>query len=162
MYRQSCRRTDGRTDPNNRKALLLKIMCVNSKLTFVIKFIEENIELVTFSTKKGQIYTYSFFRLKLFQIFESLFLISRPWLNTQCIRSSSGRWQVKYVATAPMSVSRQKQFEQGGMPWPINRRNSLSCRVKTSQTKVVQSRVGCQSIASHYGRMMLWILSFRL
>ena len=26
------------------------------------------------------------------------------------------------------------------MPWPINRRNSLSCTVRTSQTKVVQSK----------------------
>ena len=33
-------------------------MCVNSKLTFVIKFIEENIELVTFSKKKDK-YTHT-------------------------------------------------------------------------------------------------------
>ena len=45
--------------------LNLKIMCVNFKLTFVIKFIEENIELVTFSKKRTNIHIQQV-RLKLF------------------------------------------------------------------------------------------------
>ena len=52
-------------------------------------------------------------------------------------RSASAPPRVE-VGSNLVPTPRHKQLEQGGMPWPINRSNSLPCTVTTSQTKVVQ------------------------
>ena len=72
---------------------------------------------------------------------------------------------IPYVnPSATVSGARHKKLRTWEMPWPMNRRNSSPCTVRTSQTKMVcwmllnLISLGVGSTASTDMRMMLLIL----